>query len=194
MSLRLPALQKREKLALLAVLVAAAGITTWAVWLPAAPAQAAAQVAGPASVTPSVEAGQELAARTTPDRDTPSPPVAASEAAAAATNAPEPVAPAEAAAPLAANLFPVQTWQPPPPPPPPPPKPTAPPLPFQYGGQLVEGGEIVVFLSQQKRQHVVRAGDAIDNLYRVEAIKPGRIEFTYLPLKQRQELLTGNPL
>lgn len=101
---------------------------------------------------------------------------------------------ADATPPAAMNLFPVQTWQPPPPPPAPPPKPTAPPLPFQFNGRLDEGGSIAVFLTQQKRQLIVRAGDAIDQNYRVDAITPERIEFTYLPLQQKQQLLTGkNP-
>lgn len=99
-------------------------------------------------------------------------------------------APATATA-AAMNLFPVQTWQPPPPPPAPPPKPTAPPLPFQFNGRLDEGGSIAVFLTQQKRQLIVRAGDAIDQTYRVDAITAERIEFTYLPLQQKQQLLTG---
>jgi len=97
------------------------------------------------------------------------------------------------ALPVQANLFPAQTWQPPPPPPPPPPAPSAPPLPFQYGGQLQDGNELKVFLMQQQRQHIVRVGDLIDNIYRVKAIRPERIEFIYLPLKQKQDLLTGPP-
>lgn len=110
-----------------------------------------------------------------------------------------PLAALAADAPLSAavvpvNIFPVQTWQPPSPPPPPPPKPTAPPLPFQYGGSLLDGEQRVVFLMQQKRQLIVRAGDAIDNTYRIDDITPQRIEFTYLPLQQKQTLLTGqNP-
>lgn len=94
--------------------------------------------------------------------------------------------------PPTANLFPRQTWQPPPPPAPPPPKPVAPPLPFQYRGQLREGDEVTVFLAQQARELIVRAGDVIDNTYRIEAIGPATIEFTYLPLKEKQFLNTGS--
>lgn len=96
---------------------------------------------------------------------------------------------AELVAPI--NLFPVQTWQPPPPPPPPPPKPTAPPLPFQYGGSLHDGDQRTIFLIHQKRQLIVRTGDVIDSTYRVEEISPQRIELMYLPLQQKQTLLTG---
>lgn len=89
------------------------------------------------------------------------------------------------------NLFPRQTWQPPPPPPPPPPKPTAPPLPFQYLGQLEAEGGLQVFLTQQKRQLVVRKGDLIDGTWRVDEVAPGRLSFTYLPLNEKQQLMTG---
>lgn len=98
------------------------------------------------------------------------------------------------AGPARPNLFPSQTWQPPappPPPPPPPPKPTAPALPFQYAGRLEEGGNVMVFLALQNRRIVARQGDVIDNLYRVEEITSGTIAFTYLPLQQRQQLMTG---
>lgn len=96
-----------------------------------------------------------------------------------------------AAAPARINIFPQQTWQPPPPPPQPPPKPSAPALPFLYKGQLSEGESIVVFLDQQSRQLVVKEGDLIDNLYRVETVTPQQVVFTYLPLKQQQRLSTG---
>jgi len=89
------------------------------------------------------------------------------------------------------NLFPRQSWQPPPPPPPPPPKPVAPPLPFQYRGSLQDDGKTTVFLVQQLRQIIVNEGDVIDNTYRVDAIAPQAIDFTYLPLKEKQQLSTG---
>lgn len=97
--------------------------------------------------------------------------------------------PAEAVPP---NLFPHQTWQPPPPPPPPPPKPTAPPLPFRYQGQLREGDAVIVFLALDKRQIIVKAGDVIDNTYQVDAVTPQWVNFTYLPLQQKQQLNTGS--
>jgi hypothetical protein len=81
---------------------------------------------------------------------------------------------------------------PPPPPPPPLPAPTAPPLPFVALGSLagadVTGGQTLAFLQQQDQLLVVRAGDAVGNTYRVNSITPQRIEFTYLPLNQRQFL------
>jgi hypothetical protein len=88
------------------------------------------------------------------------------------------------------------------PPPPPPPvvqvappvvvEPTAPPLPFKVLGSIqgdrIAGGVPVVFLTDRNATLVVRAGDQIDNTYRVERITPDRIDFTYLPLKTAQSL------
>lgn len=75
---------------------------------------------------------------------------------------------------------------------PPPPAPTAPPLPFVAMGSLngaeVTGGQPVAFLQQQDQLLVVRAGQPVGNNYRVESITSQRIEFTYLPLMQRQSL------
>lgn len=89
------------------------------------------------------------------------------------------------------NPFPSHSWQPPSPPPPKPPPPSAPPLPFTYVGKLLDGDRTMVFLSQQQRNLVVRQGDTIDNLYRVEQVTPDRVEFVYLPLKQKQTITFG---
>jgi hypothetical protein len=89
------------------------------------------------------------------------------------------------------NLFARQSWQPPLPPPPPPPRPVAPPLPFQYRGSLLEDGKLAIFLAQQTRQIIARQGDVIDNTYRIDAIAAQTIDFTYLPLNEKQQLSTG---
>jgi hypothetical protein len=77
-------------------------------------------------------------------------------------------------------------------PPPPAPAPVAPPLPFVVIGSLVgadiAGGQRVAFLQQQDQLLVVRAGESLGANYRVESISAQSIEFTYLPLKQRQSL------
>lgn len=77
------------------------------------------------------------------------------------------------------------------PPPPPPPKPKAPPLPFQYLGKVVEGGEVRIFLAQQGRNRIVQAGDILDGAYEVEAVAGSHITFVYLPLQERQVLAIG---
>lgn len=74
----------------------------------------------------------------------------------------------------------------------PPPPQTAPPLPFTAAGSIagkdVADGKPVAFIRQQDHLLVVRAGDAIGQLYRVESVTLQRVEFTYLPLMQRQAL------
>ncbi|HSO06743.1 MAG TPA: secretion system X translation initiation factor [Pelomicrobium sp.] len=133
-------------------------------------------------------------------------PVARPERGAAAPRAAEqPVLDLEAlnrraAPPPGADLFGSRSWYTPPPPPPPvvaappplPPKPTAPPLPFRYVGRLAETGEEgTYFLSRGDDLVTVRAGDVIDDTYRVDAISGGAIEFTYIPLQQKQTLAIG---
>lgn len=77
------------------------------------------------------------------------------------------------------------------PPPPPPPRPKAPPLPFQYLGQLHEDGELRVFVNHQGRHLVIQAGDVIGGTYAVETVAAGQVVFVYLPLKEKQHLPTG---
>lgn len=77
------------------------------------------------------------------------------------------------------------------PPPPPAPKPKAPPLPFQYLGQLHEDGEPRVFVNHQGQHLVIRVGDVIGGTYAVESVAAGQVVFVYLPLKEKQSLPTG---
>lgn len=82
------------------------------------------------------------------------------------------------------------------PPPPaaqlPAPAPTAPPLPFvvlgAIQGKSIAQGRQVVFLNDKGVSLAVSQGDDIHGLYKVEAINANSIEFTYLPLGQRQSL------
>lgn len=91
-----------------------------------------------------------------------------------------------------ADPFAARDWQPPPPPPPRPPPPSAPPLPFRFLGQVQEaGGAPVAFLAWQNRTIAARSGLVIDGRYRVDAVEPGRVAFTYLPLREKQVLSTG---
>jgi hypothetical protein len=77
------------------------------------------------------------------------------------------------------------------PPPPPPPRPTAPPLPFQYLGQIIEHEGTRIFLNHQGRHLVIKAGDIIGGVYAVEEILAGKVIFIYLPLKERQVMATS---
>lgn len=72
-----------------------------------------------------------------------------------------------------------------------PPRPVAPPLPYVYMGKMIENSELTVFLTRQDKPYVVHAGDVLDSQYRVDAIHPPLLEFTYLPLKQKQTLNIG---
>lgn len=68
-------------------------------------------------------------------------------------------------------------------------RPSAPSLPFSYMGQIQEQGErAVVFLTQGTRAYSVRAGEDIDDLYRLESVSPTRLVLVYLPLNIRQAL------
>ena len=79
-------------------------------------------------------------------------------------------------------------------PPPPPPPPQAPPLPFTFMGKLIDGEQVVVFLTNGARNWVVRAGDTIDGVYRVDAIGDERMRLTYLALDIPQELAVGESM
>ena len=80
---------------------------------------------------------------------------------------------------------------PPPPPPVPPPPPTAPPLPFTYLGQYVDGETRLFILTRGDRMINVSVGDVIDRIYQVGSIKGAQLTFLYLPLQVEQSLNTG---
>ncbi len=90
----------------------------------------------------------------------------------------------------AGDIFSRKSWVPPPPPMKPPP-PSAPPLLFKYLGKMTEGDETRVFLALAERNYVVKAGENIDNQYRVDAVTDHTITFTYLPLGAKQLLSTA---
>jgi len=94
---------------------------------------------------------------------------------------------------VAVDLFEPKSWYVPPPPPKPlpPPPPSAPPLPFAYMGKLIEDGQLTVFLTKQERNYVVRAGDTLDGMYKVEAVSPSMMTLIYLPLNIKQTLMIG---
>jgi hypothetical protein len=77
-------------------------------------------------------------------------------------------------------------------PPPPPPQPP-PPLPFSYIGRLAEGAHTTVFLAAGDRNLVVKAGDVIDNTYKVEEIGQSVLVLTYLPQNVKQTMPIGAP-
>jgi hypothetical protein len=95
-----------------------------------------------------------------------------------------------------ANAFPSMVWTPPPPPPPPPappppppPPPSAPSLPFKFVGMMEQTADRpTAFLAKGETLHIVKVGDIVDSVYRVESLSPTQIVVTFLPLNQRQSL------
>ena len=69
--------------------------------------------------------------------------------------------------------------------------PSAPPLPFVYIGKYVEDGELRVFLGHQGANLIIRDGDVIQQLYKVESIKPPLMTLRYIPLDVAQHLAIG---
>jgi hypothetical protein len=95
------------------------------------------------------------------------------------------------------NLFGGHSWHVAPPPPPPvvrePPAPTAPPLPFTLLGSYSSSGAVpVYFLVKGDSVYDVHVGDVIDNVYSVDGLSNGRLNFTYLPMKISQSLAVGS--
>lgn len=69
--------------------------------------------------------------------------------------------------------------------------PSAPPLPFTFIGSIERGGRRTVMLMEGEQLHLVGVRERIGDRYRVERVTPTEIEFTYLPMQQRQVLETG---
>lgn len=90
-----------------------------------------------------------------------------------------------------ADLFASQSWLPPPPPPAKPQAPQAPALPFRYLGKVLEGGDVLVFVGEGARTHLLRKGDALPG-YEVADVTATDISFVYLPLRETQRLTFGS--
>jgi hypothetical protein len=59
---------------------------------------------------------------------------------------------------------------------------------------MVESPERTVwYLVDGDRLIVAATGEVIDSLYRIDGAGSGQIQFTYLPLDQRQVLAIGGP-
>ncbi|TCV89642.1 hypothetical protein [Sulfurirhabdus autotrophica] len=91
------------------------------------------------------------------------------------------------------DIFKGKSWYvpPPPPKPQPPPPPSAPPLPYTYMGKLIDGGKLSIFLSKQDRNFIIKEGDTLEGMYRVESITPSNITLTYIPLNIKQIMQIG---
>lgn len=65
---------------------------------------------------------------------------------------------------------------------------TIPPLPFQFVGSMNDGDQQVVYLGRGDQALVVRAGEVVENTYRVVSINVRQIEFEHIPTGQKQIL------
>ncbi|TDF82161.1 hypothetical protein [Pseudomonas sp. H9] len=70
--------------------------------------------------------------------------------------------------------------------------PAAPALPFQFVGRLHDRDDQQVFLQSGEKLYVVRRGDVIDDLYRIEHISATELSVVYLPLHLSQTLSVGS--
>ncbi len=66
--------------------------------------------------------------------------------------------------------------------------PAAPPLPFRYLGRMDTGDKVAALLSYQGKEITVKAGDRVDEKYRVDEGSAIRVRLTYLPLNEPQTL------
>ncbi len=70
--------------------------------------------------------------------------------------------------------------------------PGAPPLPFQFLGRFVDEGKAAYFLHADGRNLVARVGEKIDDNYVLDSASGEALNFTYLPLNQKQSLVVGD--
>lgn len=75
-----------------------------------------------------------------------------------------------------------------------PPVPAAPPLPFVFIGQMLDGGKPTYFLRYAEQGIVAQVGDTLLEQYRVEAVEGSKLILRYLPLNQLQSLELGSSL
>lgn len=71
------------------------------------------------------------------------------------------------------------------------PPPEAPPIPFKYLGKYNDQNGLVVFLSHNGKNLIVKSGDIIQQTYRVDEIKPPTLIMTYLPMEIIQTINIG---
>jgi len=73
-------------------------------------------------------------------------------------------------------------------------RPVAPALPFTVVGKKVERGVLEIYLAKGEQIYIATPGAALGDDYRVESIGPTQMTLTYLPLNEKQTLLTGATL
>ena len=71
--------------------------------------------------------------------------------------------------------------------------PQPPPLPFRYLGRVEIDGNESAFLQYRDQNLVVKTGDTIAALYRINSMSASSIEMTYLPLNAVQRMAAEQP-
>jgi len=71
------------------------------------------------------------------------------------------------------------------------PTPTAPPFPYAFAGILVDNDVLTAVFTKQNQHFVVRAGEVLEDTYRLDEINSHSITGTYLPLGQKLTLPLG---
>jgi hypothetical protein len=67
----------------------------------------------------------------------------------------------------------------------------APPLPFTYLGMLADGERTTLFLARGSEDVVVREGEVVDAVWRLDHVDASQARFTYLPLQKSRSLTLG---
>ena len=99
-------------------------------------------------------------------------------------------------APKGGELFDARTWTPPAP------KhapaavvaPTAPPNPYKLAGRFVQGGEARIFLTKGERVQEAKAGEDLEEGFRVESITEDNVVLVYVPLGTKEVLSIASQL
>lgn len=63
--------------------------------------------------------------------------------------------------------------------------------PFIYAGKIVEDGKMLVFLIDGEKSHAVKAGDVIEDIWKIMSIKPPNMTIKYIPLNIEMQMEIG---
>jgi hypothetical protein len=63
--------------------------------------------------------------------------------------------------------------------------------PYRYVGKLVEGEEVIVFLTDGRKNYAVKTGDTLEGTWKVDFIKPPEMGLQFLPLQTHVRLQVG---
>jgi hypothetical protein len=64
-------------------------------------------------------------------------------------------------------------------------------FPYAYVGKQQDSSGWTVFMSQGEELRVLREGDEVDGLFRIDAIRPPSLKLTFLPLNEERMVNIG---